>query len=69
MLSSLKRFDRSDGNVVGTNNGDRFTGEAIGVGDCALEPGIDRDTYSGIEARCCGSGSEPSKKLKEANTE
>ena len=39
------------------------------VGDCALEPGIEGDPYSGIEARCCGSGSEPSKKLKEVNTE
>ena len=69
MSSSLKRFDRSDGKVVGTKNGDKFTGETSGVGENALELGIDGDLYSGIDARCCGSGSEPSKKLVEANSE
>ena len=41
----------------------------MGEGDCAREPEIDGDPYSGIDARCCGSGAEPSKKLKEAKTE
>ena len=44
-------------------------GEMSGVGENTPEPGIDGDPYSGIEARCCGSGSEPSKKLVEVNTE
>ena len=67
--SSSKRFDQSDSKVVGTNDGDRFRGETSGVGENALELGIDRNPYSGIGARCCGSGSEPSKKLVEANSE
>ena len=52
MSSSSKRFDRSDGKVVRTNDGDRLTGESSGVGEKALEPWIDGDPYSGIDARC-----------------
>ena len=69
MSSSSKRFNRSDSKVVGPNDGDRFTGETSGVGENTLETEIDGDPYSGIDARCCSSGSEPSKKLVEANSE
>ena len=52
MSSSSKRFNRSDGKVVGTNDGDKLMGEMSGAGENTLEPGIDGDPYSGIEARC-----------------